>query len=146
MVIARLRQYVSERQRECNLYMQPLTYAYSTPVHRSTTESPFSIVFSCHPLAPTTFNIPKLSPTDVTATTTLHALRPQLLDGLAAMQQDMHKRMKSAPMSFLLDNTSDLDRPLMINSATERLAIESYSKPMPCEIGQFKVVQVSLDD
>ena len=48
-LVARLRQYVSEHQRDWDDYVQPLTYAYNMQVHRSTGTTPFDLTLTRHP-------------------------------------------------------------------------------------------------
>ena len=45
----RLRHYVEEQQRDWDDYMQPLTFAYNTQVHRSTETTPFDLLLTRPP-------------------------------------------------------------------------------------------------
>ena len=48
-LVARLRHYVEEHQRDWDDYVQPLTFAYNTQVHRSTETTPFDLVLTRAP-------------------------------------------------------------------------------------------------
>ena len=48
-ILAQLRDYVSESQRDWDEWLEPLTYAYNMQVHRSTGTTPFDLVLSRHP-------------------------------------------------------------------------------------------------
>ena len=48
-IIAAIRNYVSDSQRDWDEWLGPLTYAYNTQVHRSTGTTPFDLVLSRHP-------------------------------------------------------------------------------------------------
>ena len=54
-IIARLRHYVAEHQRNWDTFVQPLTYAYNTQVHRSTKCTPLELVTSRQPNGPLPF-------------------------------------------------------------------------------------------
>ena len=49
MLVQRLRNYVEEHQRDWDDYVQPLTFAYNTQVHRSTETTPFDLVLTRPP-------------------------------------------------------------------------------------------------
>lgn len=44
-----LRHYVEENRPDWDLYVQPLTYAYTMQVHKSTGTTPFDLILSRHP-------------------------------------------------------------------------------------------------
>ncbi|CDF38169.1 unnamed protein product [Chondrus crispus] len=48
-LVQRLRHYVAEHQRDWDEYIQPLTFAYNTQVHRSTETTPFDLVLTRPP-------------------------------------------------------------------------------------------------
>ena len=48
-ILAGLRNYVSESQRDWDEWLEPLTYAYNMQVHRSTGTTPFDLVLTRHP-------------------------------------------------------------------------------------------------
>ena len=48
-IVAAIRNYVSDSQRDWDEWLGPLTYAYNTQVHRSTGTTPFDLVLSRHP-------------------------------------------------------------------------------------------------
>ena len=48
-ILAALRDYVSDTQRDWDEWLGPLTYAYNMQVHRSTGTTPFDLVLSRHP-------------------------------------------------------------------------------------------------
>ena len=48
-IVAAIRNYVSDSQRDWDEWLDPLTYAYNTQVHRSTGTTPFDLVLSRHP-------------------------------------------------------------------------------------------------
>ena len=48
-IVAAIRNYVSDSQRDWDEWLEPLTYAYNTQVHRSTGTTPFDLVLSRHP-------------------------------------------------------------------------------------------------
>ena len=48
-IVAAIRNYVSESQRDWDEWLGPLTYAYNMQVHRSTGTTPFDLVLSRHP-------------------------------------------------------------------------------------------------
>ena len=48
-IIAAIRNYVSDSQRDWDEWLEPLTYAYNMQVHRSTGTTPFDLVLSRHP-------------------------------------------------------------------------------------------------
>lgn len=48
-ILASLRDYVSESQKDWDEWLEPLTYAYNCQVHRSTGMTPFNLVLSRHP-------------------------------------------------------------------------------------------------
>ena len=48
-LVQRLRHYVEEHQRDWDDYVQPLTFAYNTQVHRSTETTPFDLVLTRAP-------------------------------------------------------------------------------------------------
>ena len=54
-LIARLRHYVAEHQWNWDAFVQPLTYAYRTQVHRSTICTPMELVCSRRPNGPLPF-------------------------------------------------------------------------------------------
>lgn len=51
-IITRLRHFIAEHQRNWDIYVQPLTYAYNNQVHRCTNTSPYSLFLSRHPPGP----------------------------------------------------------------------------------------------
>ena len=51
-IMAAIRNYVSDTQRDWDEWLGPLTYAYNTQVHRSTGTTPFDLVLSRHPPPP----------------------------------------------------------------------------------------------
>ena len=48
-IVAAIRNYVSDTQRDWDEWLGPLTFAYNTQVHRSTGTTPFDLVLSRHP-------------------------------------------------------------------------------------------------
>lgn len=46
---ARLRQYIEERQKDWDMFVQPISYGYSTRVHRTRRASPFTLILSRDP-------------------------------------------------------------------------------------------------
>ena len=48
-IIAAIRNYVSDSQRDWDEWLGPLTYVYNTQVHRPTGATPFDLVLSRHP-------------------------------------------------------------------------------------------------
>ena len=48
-IVAQLRNYVSESQRDWDEWLGPLTFAYNMQVHRSTGTTPFDLVLTRHP-------------------------------------------------------------------------------------------------
>ena len=48
-VVQRLQHYVEEHQRDWDDYVQPLTFAYNTLVHRSTETTPCDLVLTRPP-------------------------------------------------------------------------------------------------
>ena len=48
-LVQRLRHYAEEHQRDWDDYVQPLTFAYNTQVHRSTETTPFDLVLTPPP-------------------------------------------------------------------------------------------------
>lgn len=55
-IIAKQRHYVAERQRNWDIFVQQLTYAYNAQVPCSTNSTPFCMVLLWHPPGLTTFN------------------------------------------------------------------------------------------
>ena len=51
-IVSRLRHYVAEHQRNWDAFVQPLTYAYNTQVHRSTKCTPIELVTARRPSLP----------------------------------------------------------------------------------------------
>ena len=51
-IMAAIRSYVSDTQKDWDEWLGPLTYAYNTQVHRSTGTTPFDLVLSRHPPPP----------------------------------------------------------------------------------------------
>ena len=48
-ILSRLRHYISEHQQDWDEYLQPLTYAYNSQVHRTTETTPFDLVVTRPP-------------------------------------------------------------------------------------------------
>ena len=51
-LVQRLRHYLEEHQRDWDDYVQPLTFAYNTQVHRSTETTPFDLLLTRPPSGP----------------------------------------------------------------------------------------------
>ena len=51
-LVARLRHYEVDHQRNWHLFIQPLTYAYNTQVHKSTKQVPFGLALLHLPVGP----------------------------------------------------------------------------------------------
>ena len=52
ILVAHLRHYVVDQQRNWHLFIQPLTYAYNTQVHKSTKQVPLPLALSRLPVGP----------------------------------------------------------------------------------------------
>lgn len=53
-LVSRLLLYIADKRRHWQMIVQPLMYVYSCQVHRSTSETPFSLNMSRHPSGSTT--------------------------------------------------------------------------------------------
>ena len=113
-LVARLRHYVAENQADWDDFVQPLTYAYNTQVHRSTGRSPFDLVLSRSPTNPTL-------PTD-TALPTLpaNATRQQVELGLL-------RRLASTIAQARSNLATAADRYKFFHDRTAKLA----PRPLP---------------
>ena len=98
-IITRLRHYVNDHQTDWDLFVQPLTYAYNSQVHRSTGESPFGLVLSRLPPSPlvsTSSAIEGISGNTVPA----RLLKTQVLDRLKAMCAKVDKSASLAQARY----------------------------------------------
>lgn len=78
-IVTRLRHYVAKNQRDWDIFVQPLTYAYRSQVHRSTNTTPFSLVLSGQPLGPASFENNSAFSSDTYYPTEPQALRAHCL-------------------------------------------------------------------
>ncbi len=110
----RIRHYVNEHQDDWDLYVQPLTYAYNTQVHRSTSTSPFSLVLTRHP------------PSTIVETVSDNPQNLNLLKSTKTVRDEIVKRMTT-----------------MFNKADRRLymAQQSYKKNYDRNVKYTKVFQ-----
>lgn len=85
MLVTRLLLYIANNQTNWDISAQPLTHAYICQVHRSTSETLYSLILSMHPLKPTTTASPSALPTNPTSVTKPTVLRKRLLIQLPTM-------------------------------------------------------------
>lgn len=93
-ILPHLRHYIATRQRYCNLFVRPLTYAYNTQVHRSTSTKPFSLVITRHPSRPTIFHSSSAPATHP------QCLRTQVLAHIKELQTLENKDLDSAQEQY----------------------------------------------
>ena len=97
-LVARLRHYVAENQRDWDEFVQPLTYAYNTQVHRSTGRSPFDLVLAqapANPSLPTDTALPTLP-----ANATRQQVELSLLRRLANTIAQARSNLKTAAARY----------------------------------------------
>lgn len=85
-LVSRLRLYIDENQKNSDIYIQPLTYAYTSQVHRLTRDTPYSHIFRRHPLGLTTTASPSAPPTDAASATKPTVLGQKLLAQLSPLK------------------------------------------------------------
>lgn len=95
-LIARLRHYTAEHQRDWDIFMQPLTYAYNRQVSRSIGTTPFGIVLLRHPPGQTTLDRSSALQTSANNANAPAVLRSRLLHSNAEMRQKMDKKLRAA--------------------------------------------------
>lgn len=116
----------SSVQRDWDICIQPLRYAYFAQMHRATNLHFYSLAPSPQLSAPNTLGCPTLLPSETTATTFPELLRAGLLHGEATSGQDGDRRVKlskwkykndhdlrsrNAPLSFTVGHYIYLNRP-----------------------------------
>lgn len=85
MIFARLRYYVAKYQGYQNIILQPLTYAYTSKVHRSIQVSLFGVVLALHPLGAAAFTFPSAVALILSSNVTAGLMRSRLLARLPLM-------------------------------------------------------------
>lgn len=95
---ARLRHYVSEHQDDLDLYVQPLTYAYNSQIHKTAVTSPFSLSLSRHLATSITDAISTANATDMIGPPYTMELRIRILGRLSKMSEstDHHTKLAQA--------------------------------------------------
>lgn len=99
-IVARLRHYVAERQRERELLVQQLAYTYNSEKQYTTGTSLFSLVLSFELPRPTTFVTPSALPTDINAETLLKAFLLRILSSIAYMRHSGDKQTIAAQQRY----------------------------------------------
>lgn len=94
--IATRRCHYAEHQRDWDLFVQLLTFAYNTQDHCTTEKTPSSLVLSRQPPGPTKFVSPRALPTDANGENSPKMLRLRLLSRIAGVQHNANKRTKAA--------------------------------------------------
>ena len=82
-LVERLRHYVSEHQKQWDVYVPTLTYAYNLQTHRATNTTPFSTALSRHPPIPPVESIPSAFPTDAEDSVSAGELKKRILGRFA---------------------------------------------------------------
>lgn len=95
-IIARLRHYVAEHQKDWDHYIQSLTYSYDAQVHRSTGVTPFSLVLSMEPPGSKSTTNDTALPADSHGGMPVPHLKQQLLQRLWTMLTRPGKTMREA--------------------------------------------------
>ena len=162
-LVQRLRHYVEEHQRDRDEYIQPLTFAYNTQVHRSTKTTPFDLVLT---RPPSVWALPTTVPQDAVSNTedprtpvqykraTLRKLRDALERTrvkLTAAQRryktDFDKKVRFRSVIAVGDLVYD-DRPRRPLTSTEREGPPSDGgapsvKLLPKTEGPFRVLSAT---
>ncbi|CDF39905.1 unnamed protein product [Chondrus crispus] len=158
-LVQRLRHYVAEHQRDWDEYIQPLTFAYNTQVHRSTETTPFDLVLT---RPPSGLALPGTVPQDAVSNTedprtpvqykraTLRKLRDALERARVKLtaaqrryQADFDKKVRFRPVIEVGDLVY-VDRPPRPLTSTERGDLPSNDggpsvKLLPKTEGPFRV-------
>lgn len=155
-LVSRLRLYIADNQKYCDIILQRLTYACNFQAHLSTAETPFSSVLSQHPPSLSTIGSPiALSPHAAIATH-LVALLQNILAQLATMrikvnvilaqQQASNKRYfdkkdRILP-AFTVGQMVYVTRPPLTDLSTDSQTFPRYVKQMLGTTGPFKALEV----
>lgn len=149
--------YSTKKPRSPEIHVQPLAYPCNAQMHPFTSWTSFSLVLPRHHPDPATFDARMAFPTDGTVSSSPCILWTLFLHLLAAFQQDGDKQMntskrryrgsndrkiRNVPNIFYPEHYLYLDRALMANSVTERLATDSHRKLFSRKLCQLRIVKV----
>ena len=159
-IVSRLRHYVSEHQDNWDKFVQTLTYAYNSQVHRSTGTSPFSLTITRIPPCPIIDAISTSSPSDMNTTPSSRTMRIRILDKLksitsksdvnSAKAHMLYKKyadrtIKHLPVFKPGDYVFLLRPPTEPKSQKEKEEERAQSKLRFKTTGPFKVVDASAE-
>lgn len=99
-IFARLWRYVSEPQDSWDVFVQPLTWAYSTQTHACTSLFSLSLPFSKHLSEETSLDFPSETASDLSGNVSSLISRSRSLAGLAFMGENIESRPAETPMRY----------------------------------------------
>lgn len=103
-VVTRLHHNVVTYQRDRDLFVQPLTYAYNTQVLQSINTIYFSVLLTKHLLLLTVFDNQSALSTDSSYATDPQTLRTQFVSRIEALQTLFNKRFDSVQEKYRREN------------------------------------------
>lgn len=99
-IVTCLCHYIVENQRDWDMFIQPLTHACSTQVHRSTNTTPFSVVISRHPPGPAMLPEKRVLHTHVSQETTIQATRLALQERINELRARADKHARASEQQY----------------------------------------------
>lgn len=99
-ILARLRHYIAEYQKDWDAFVQPLTHAYSTQVLRSMNRTPFGLALRGHPPGPTMLKAGRALSTNGYDETAPQVLRLSLKARICTLRAKANASMTIAPQRY----------------------------------------------
>lgn len=144
-LIAQMCHYVAEREQDCVILVQALTYTDNTQTSRSAGKTHFSFVLSRHWPGLSTLNCPSLPPTVAKHPNALEKLKARLFQRITVMREkngtkltaaqrgykNHHDRCVHATGSLKPGKLVSVLGPLLAVKAFDWLGTDSYSKFQP---------------
>lgn len=103
-IIARLRHYIARQQNNWNIFVQQLTYANNTKVHRCSGVSQLIFGAVLDPPRATTVDFSNATPSDISGSGLTRLLRNRLLAKLALNRKKIYRRLTAAQKRYKDDH------------------------------------------
>lgn len=125
-IVTRIRIWVAENQYNSDIFVRPLTYAYSNQVYQSKVVTPFSHVLTRHLPGVATSDFPSVVLSDLSCNVSLRILRSHLLARLAFLREKVEKRLAAVRKRY----KNDSDRRLLETPVFKTNSLEFVDGPL----------------